>query len=159
MVVTNNRWYSSVPWEAGYDISADQTEFATSLRIPFLTSPYPSRDYRFGIVVNTDDNALWRGEVPTDEEVTVIAAVRNSYTDYFFPMTNVFRREMEAYAPYDIEGGKPGHYFIKRADGSWAYRRSQWSSGPEFVPDIRDTPATLAEIIDRAELRFQHTNV
>ena len=155
MTENRNRWYTGRPWTPGYDISRHQTEFATNLRIPFLTTPFPRRDYRFGVVVNTDDNALWRGEVPTDEEVEVIANVRNAYTDYFFSETNAFRAEMEAFAPYDVEGGKPCYYFVKNVDGSWAYRRSQWNEGPYFRPSYPETTMTLAEVIELAELHYE----
>jgi len=143
----DNRWYRRT-WEPGFDLSRHQTEFATALRIPFLTDPFPYEYYRFGIVVNTDENALWRGEVPTDEEGRGRCGIRNAYFDYLFPQPDAFRVEMEAFAPYDIESGKPCHYFIKRSDGSWAYRRSQWTGAPDFLPELGDAPMTLAELIE-----------
>ena len=147
-----NRWYTGKPWEPGFDISRHQTEFATSVRIPFLTDPHPSRSYRFGIIVNTDNDALplWRGEVPTDQEVEAVASIRNAYVDYWFPEPNAFRAEMEAFAPYDIEGGKPCYYVLKRADGSWAYHRSQWTDS-RFLPTVEEPSMTLTELIDRFE--------
>jgi len=154
MTENGNRWYRGKLWIPGFDISRHQTEFATGLRVPFLTDPYPDRDYRFGIVVNTDDNAIWRGEVPTNEEVQVIADVRNAYVNYMFSEPNALRTEMEAFCPYDIEGGKPCYYFIKRGNGSWAYRCSKWRSH-DFVPELRGTPMTLAEVIDRADLHYE----
>lgn len=153
MTENQNRWYKGT-WEPRTDISPHQTDFATKLRVPFLATPYPSRDYRFGIIVGFDDWPL-RGEIPTNEEVEVIASVRNAYTDYFFPEPNAFRTEMEGFAPYDIEGGHPCRYFIKRADGGWAFRVNTWSRGPEFVPWVTEPAMTLAEIIDLADLHYE----
>lgn len=154
MTGNRNRWYTGRPWEPGLDISPHQTEFATALRVPFLTSPYPTWNYVTGIVVSDD---LWRGVVPTDEEVEVVAAARQSYQDYFFSEPNTFRAEMEAFAPYDVDGSAVGFYFIKKVDESWAYRRRTWSQGPTFVPDFRDAPMTLAEVIEHGGLHWERT--
>jgi len=150
--MTQNRWYRGT-WDPGHDISPKQTDFATSLRVPFLTSPYPGRNYVAGIIV--DDGDVWRGEVPTDEEVEVVAGIRQAYQDYFFPTPNAFRAEMEAFAPYDVDGTAVAIYFIKKADGSWAYRRGTWRDGYTFRPGYDETPMTLAEVIDRADLHWE----
>ena len=149
--MTDNRFFRGT-WEQDGDISPLQTEFATANRIPFLTSPYPRWCYVTGIIV---EDHLYRGEIPTDEEVGVIAEVRKSYQDYFFPEPNAFRAEMERFAPYDIDGGAAGFYFIKKRDGNWAYRRSTWTQGRLFVPSFDETPMTLAEVIDSGSLRLK----
>ncbi len=93
-----NRWFTGRPWEPE-DISPHQTEFATSLRVPFLNSIYPRWNFITGIAV--DD--LYNGIAPTDEEVEVVSELVKSYKDYFFGQ-NAFRMEMEAFAPYASMG-------------------------------------------------------
>jgi hypothetical protein len=144
-----NPWFHGT-WEPGHDISPQQTEFATALRVPFLTSPYPGRRYTTGIVI---DDSLWHGIVPTDEEVEVVARVLTSYQDYFFPKPNRFRSAMEEFAPYDIDGGAVRFYFIKRPDGTWAFRRNSWGDRV-FWPELHEEPKTLEEVISLGSLRW-----
>lgn len=148
---STNRWYRTT-WDPGTDISPAQTEFATAQRVPFLSSPYPRRGYISGIVV---DDTLWHGIVPTNEEVEVVAGVIRSYLDYFFPKPNAFRQEMEEFAPYDVDNGAVAFYFIKKPDGSWAYRRHTWQDSYTFRPGYDETPLTLAEVIERGDLRWR----
>lgn len=147
----NNRWFNGT-WDPGTDISPHQTDLATQLRVPLLTSAHPKYFYVTGIIV---DDWLWHGEVPTDEEVEVIGAIRKDYQDYFFPEPNHFRTQMEAFAPYDIDGGANGFLFLKRGDDNWAYNRRTWSSGPSLVPSYDQPPMTLEEVIDAGRLRLE----
>ena len=144
-----NRWFTGRPWEPE-DISPHQTEFATSLRVPFLNSIYPRWNFITGIAV--DD--LYNGIAPTDEEVEVVSELVKSYKDYFFGQ-NAFRMEMEAFAPYDLDGGAIGFYFIKHADETWSYRRSSWRDGYPFRPGYDEPKMTLQEVIERGDLRWQ----
>jgi hypothetical protein len=98
------------------DISPAQTEFATSLRIPFLSSANPRWNHITGIVVC--DNILDHGIVPTEDEVAVVAAHLVEYRNHWFNQS--FQRAMAHFAPYDIDGGANLGYYMKRPDGRWA---------------------------------------
>jgi len=146
----DGQWYRGT-WDAGNDISPDQTEFATSLRVPFLTTPFPTQRYVSGIIV---DEQLWRGIVPTDEEVETVSSILSSYLDYFFPAPNPYCDEMQQFAPYDIDNGAVPFYFIKYPDGTWAYRRHSWTGTHLFMPAQSEGPMTLDEVIDHGRLRW-----
>lgn len=51
------------------DISLQQTELASSLRISILTSEYPRWNYVTGIVVRDAKHWGWPGIMPTDDEI------------------------------------------------------------------------------------------
>lgn len=141
-----NRWFRGT-WDPGFDISPEQSEFATENRVPFLTSPYPRRNYHVGIVVD-DQLQLGRGLVPTDEEVLAVAEFGKARLDFWFAKPNRYREEMEGFAPYDIDTS-PAIYFMKYANGGWGYRIGTWT-GPEFLPSWQEAPATIQEVIKRA---------
>jgi hypothetical protein len=130
------------------DISPKQTELATSLRIPFINNPYPRWYYVTAIVVSTDPR-LWRGLMPTDDEVRVVASFNDEYRQYFY--NEWWKGRMREFAPYDIDGGAVGRYLIKHANGGWGYRRSTWQYGPEFVPTWSSEPEDLVSVLDRCQ--------
>ena len=145
----DGRWYKGT-WEPGIDVSPEQTEFATANRVLFVTTPYPRNKYVGGIVVS-DEDLLWRGQIPTEEEVTLVAEFIRARIDKWFPKPNRYREEMEQYAPYDIDTA-PSVYFIKYPHGGWGYRVSTWR-GMEFLPNHHDPAMTLEKVIDRANNR------
>lgn len=49
-------------YHPGDNITAEQTELATILRVPLLTTAYPSWHYITGIVVNEGDDVTGRGD-------------------------------------------------------------------------------------------------
>lgn len=135
------------PWEAGTDISPEQTELATRLRIPFLSSPYPRWNYITGIVVSD----LYQGIVPTEDEVTVVAGFLREYCDRWYYAH--FCAQMERFAPYDIDGGANLSYFIKFTHGGWAYRKRTWTSGPSWVPEPNQSAKTIEQVLDQLRSR------
>lgn len=116
-------------WEPENDISPEQTELATSLRVPFLTSEYPRWNYITGIVVR-NETYFQVGIVPTDDEVREVAAHLENYCTYY---RQSFRDAMKHFAPYDIDGGANLGWYMKRPDGGWCYRKRTWS-GPQWWP-------------------------
>jgi hypothetical protein len=142
-----NRWYVGT-WDPGSDISPEQTTFATANRVPFLTSPHPSRNYLIGIVV---DDLVRNSPLPTAKEVIVVAKYAKARLDFWFPKPNRYREEMEAFAPYDIDTA-PGVRFMKYANGGWGYRITTWN-GPEFLPSWQEPPVTIQAVIERVKKR------
>jgi len=126
------------------DISPAQTELATSLRVPFVTNPYPRWFYVTAVVVSDD---LWRGLVPTDDEVRMVSSFAEEYREHWYNAT--WKAKMARFAPYDIDGGAVGTYFIKHANGGWGYRKHTWQYGPQFVPQHGDDPQPLPKVLDR----------
>ncbi|WP_100513949.1 hypothetical protein [Mycobacteroides abscessus] len=124
------------------DISDRQSELATSLRIPILTSEYPSWHYITGIVVN-DRASGWPSVMPTDDEIREVGAHLESYCQYY---NQGFRNAMKEFAPYDIDGGANLGYYMKRPRGGWSYRKRTWQSGPHWWPADTDT-MTLTEVL------------
>jgi hypothetical protein len=131
----------------GDDISPEQTELATSLRVPFITTPYPRWFYVTAVVVS-DDKYLWRGLVPTEDEVRMVASFNEAYREYWY--RDSFKEHMARNAPYDIDGGAVGRYLIKHENGGWGYRKHTWEYGPQFVPEWNAAPEPLEAVLDRA---------
>lgn len=127
----------------GHDISPKQTEFATGLRIPFLTSPYPRWEYITGIVV--EDGPAWSAIAPTDEEVRLIAEFLKEYNERWYGSS--FINAMREFAPYDIDSSANLAYFRKNSNGGWNYRKRTWS-GIEWGPSFTDKVHTLEEVIE-----------
>lgn len=117
-------------WEPENDISPKQTEFATALRVPILTSEYPRWNYITGIVVR-DEQFHEVGIMPTEDEIAQVGAHLESYCEYY---RQSFRDAMKALAPYDIDGGANLGYYMKRPDGGWCYRKRTWRYGPHWWP-------------------------
>ena len=134
--------YDGRTWAPGDDISPQQTELATSLRVPFLTSAYPRWNYITGIVISEDD--LGRGIVPTEDEIRQIAAQLQSYYPVYRPG---FHRAMTQFAPYDIDSGANLGYYRKHPDGGWFYRKRTWESPPWWPSRAETMP--LADILER----------
>lgn len=112
------------------DISDQQTEFATNLRIPILATAYPRWNYITGIVVC--DDILNHGIMPIDDEITAVAAQLQDYSTYY---QQAFLDAMRQFAPYDIDGGANLGYYLKRPDGWWTYRKRTWES-PRFSKKV-----------------------
>ena len=134
-------------WDAGTDISPEQTEFATELRVPFLTSPYPRWNYITGIVVGEGDNFPWPLSLPSEEEVTMVAEFLTEYNDHWYG-ANSYRHHMMEFAPYDLDGDANLAYFRKHPNGGWGYRMRTWT-GPEWAPGFNDPAMPLEQVIDR----------
>ncbi len=130
-------------WRA-VDISFEQSDFATGLRIPFLRTPYP--EWAFVIAVVVDGS---QGVAPTEEEVAVLAAHLQQYKQCCY--SGEFRRRMERFAPYDMDRSANLGVFMKRPDGSWFWRKRSWRDGPTWLPEPGSTPMTLAEVIAKSQ--------
>lgn len=133
------------------DISAEQTERATSLRIPFLSTSSPEWAYITGIVVG--GSWIDNGVVPTEAEVEAIAGHLEDYCVRWYRAS--FREAMREFAPYDIEGAANLGYYMKRPGGGWCYRKKTWDRGPRWLPMADDPAATVEEVIDRNVNRFR----
>ncbi|MEE3066596.1 MAG: hypothetical protein VYA67_22085 [Actinomycetota bacterium] len=112
-------------WDGQADISPEQTELATSLRVPFLSSSHPRWNYITGIVVC--DDILDHGIVPTEDEVREVGAYLTAYRDRW--LRESFQKAMAHLAPYDIDGGANAGFYMKRPDGFWVYRKRTWTQG------------------------------
>ena len=128
------------------DVSPKQTELATSLRVPFITTPYPRWFYVTAVVVS-NEKYLWQGLVPTEDEVRMVASFNEQYREHWY--RDSFKEHMARNAPYDIDGGAVGRYLIKHANGGWGYRRHTWEYGPCFVPEWNVEPQPLEYALDR----------
>ena len=109
------------------DISPQQTEFATNLRIPILATSNPRWSYITGIVV-CDSRYFTTGIMPTEDEITLVATQLAQYNTWY---RQSFIEAMKHFAPYDIDGGANLGYYLKRPDGQWTYRKRTWDS-PRF---------------------------
>ena len=139
--------YNRRIWDPSDDISPAQTEFATSLRIPLLTSAYPRSSYITGIVIR--DEGIGQGIEPTDDEVAAVATRLKEYCDYWY--RDSFKRKMERFAPFDIDSGANLGYFTKREDGGWAYRKRTWNRGPSWIPTFDSPIETIQQVIGRTQ--------
>lgn len=131
-------------WEPYNDISAEQTAFATALRIPLLATSQPHWSYITGVVVGTGefpDNGI----VPTDAEIRVIADRLEEYCSRWYRTS--FRAAMKRRGPFDIDGAANLGYFLKRPSGSWVYRKRTWDRGPYWAPN--NELLSLHEVIGR----------
>src|ERR1035437_3194114 len=118
-------------WDgADHDISDQQTEFATSLRIPILATSCPCWNYITGIVVC--DDILNHGIMPCEDEISAVAAQLAKYNTWY---RRSFVDAMHHLGPYDIDGGANLGYYLKQPDGWWTYRKTTWSS-PRFSKKI-----------------------
>ena|SRR6478672_11280333 len=131
------------------DISHSQTEYATSLRVPLLSTFNPRWYYITGIVVREDSRFPNSGLMPTEEEVGLVADRLQTYCKRWYRES--FLQRMRAFAPFDIDGSANLAYFLKRDDGGWAYRKRTWDHGPLWLP-LWDAPAeSLTDVIARTE--------
>ncbi|MEJ2886135.1 hypothetical protein [Actinomycetospora aeridis] len=131
------------------DISPQQTELATSLRVPFVTNEYHRWNYVCSVVVVEPNKwSPWAGLLPTDDEARMIASFIDEYREHWYRDT--FKAVMAEFAPYDIDGGANLAILRKRPeDGGWQYRKRTWESGPHWWPDRESEPLTLAAVLDR----------
>lgn len=132
-------------WTPEDDISPEQTEYATSLRIPLLATSQPRWFYITGIVVG--DTLLEEGVMPDENELAAIAERLEEYCSHWYLQS--FREAMMGFAPYDIDGGANLAYFIKHCNGGWAYRKRTWCIGPYWMPQRDDPPLSLQQVLDR----------
>lgn len=128
------------------DISPEQTGLATSLRIPFITNPYPCWFYVTAVVVSHDPH-LWKGLMPAEDEVRMVASFNDQYREHWY--RDSYKQKMREFAPYDIDGGAVGRYLVKHVNGGWGYRKHTWQSGPAFVPQWNEAPERLELVLDR----------
>lgn len=129
----------------GTDLSPLQSELATSLRIPFITSSHPRWYYVTAVVVEDD---LYGAAVPTDDELRMVASFNDQYREHWY--RDSYKQKMREFAPFDIDGGAVGRYLIKYAKtGGWGFRRHTWQYGPTFVPTWKDKPQPLVVVLDR----------
>lgn len=113
-------------WEdtAG-DISEHQSELASSLRVPILSTAYPRWNFITGVVV-CEQQYRDHGIMPTDDEIRLLGAHLAEYNKYYL---QAFIDAMKHFAPYDIDGGANLGYYMKRPDGGWCYRKRTWDGG------------------------------
>lgn len=125
-----------------------QTEFATSLRIPFLKTWCPTWAYIVGIVVCDD---IWPTAPVTDDEVKLLAEFLDSYNSYWYgPPGSMMRKRMAAFADYDIDIGANGMYFRKRSGVGWCYHKRTWDRGPIWMPIPEEGSKSLEDILQLA---------
>ena len=139
--------YKRRTWEdTDGDISDKQTEHATHLRIPFLTSSHPRWNYVTGIVV--EHNILDMGIVPTMDEVEQVGAWLQRYNRYYNPQ---FLSVMREFAPFDIDGAANLGYLMKRAEDDWYYVKRSWQHGGWWPLPHKEgrEPQTLTAILER----------
>lgn len=136
-----------MPWTPHEDISLKQTELATSLRVPFIKHPYPRWYYVVAVVVPDERRPVWHGEMPTDDELRMVASFIDEYREYWY--RDSYKQKMRDLAPYDIDGGAVGTYLVKHANGGWGYRKHTWEYGPCFVPMYNADPEPLEQVLDR----------
>lgn len=127
------------------DISV-HSDLAVSLRIPLISTPYPRWYYVTAVVVSTDPH-LWRGLMPTDDELRIVGSFNDEYREHWY--RDSWKQHMRDFAPYDIDGGAVGRYLVKHENGGWGYRKHTWQYGPEFVPSWDSEPADLVTVLDR----------
>lgn len=118
-------------------------DFAESLRLPLVTSPYPRWHFITAVVVGED---LWQAVRPTDDELRVVASFHDEYVAYWYQESGFKKLMMER--PFDVDGGANGRILMKRADGDWAFRRRSWV-GMEFVPAWNAEPQSLTWVLDK----------
>lgn len=115
-------------WDGQADISPQQTEYATSLRVPLLASAYPQWNYITGIVVC--EGIVDHGIMPTEDEITEVGAYLVAYRDKWLRQS--FQDAMAQLAPYDIDDGANAGFYMKRPDGHWVYRKLTWTQGKRW---------------------------
>lgn len=123
-------------WE---DVQRD--EFAESLRVPLVTSPYPSWRYITAVVVSD----LWRGVRPSDDELRVVASFHEEYCSRWY---RGGQRQKMAECPFDLDGAANGRFLVKRANGGWGFRQVSWRVGPLFSPAFDAEPWDLVRVLD-----------
>lgn len=122
----------------------ERDEFAESLRLPLIDSPYPRWCYITAVVVSSNPY-LWQGIRPSDDELRAVASFHQEYVDHWYRDSwKVRMRER----PFDIDGGANGRYLIKYPHGGWACKLATWRHGP--VPAQRDEPQSLMAVLARA---------
>src|SRR5687768_17693511 len=89
-------------------------EFAESLRLPIISTPYPRWCYITAVMVGTYP---WEhiGIRPSDDELRVIASFHQEYLNHWYNQ-HWLRRMAER--PFDLDGGANMVIFTKRADGA-----------------------------------------
>lgn len=126
-----------------YDAKRDDP--LTALRIPVVSSPYPSWKYEVALVISEGD--LWPGMRPTDAEVRQIAA----YIGYRMEWYNEGWRAKMRKRPLDTDSGTNTVTLLKRAEGDWCYRRMTFQHGPWPFFDMEQR-FTLEQLLDHIHL-------
>lgn len=127
------------------DVSGWQTDLATNLRVPLVTSSHPRWTYVTAIVVGEDmPKGDYEGMLPTEAEVRMVASFCDEYRERTYRPG--FAALMRDFAPFDIDSSANLGYLRKDDAGGWHYRKRTWRSGPMW-----STPhegATLVELLD-----------
>lgn len=120
-------------------------EFAESLRLPIISSPYPRWCYVTAVMVG---EYPWEGmsQRPTDDELRAVASFHDEYVTHYYNERWIAKM---AARPFDLDGSAVGRYLVKYNHGGWGYRRSTWQYGPCFVPTAEDEPSDLIAVMDR----------
>lgn len=134
------------------DLSDQQSELATQLRIPILKSFYPRWNYVTGVVVEKWFD-VYEGVMPTDDELVKIAEWLEQYNQYY---NQRYLNEMKEFAPYDIDGGANFHFLIKYADGTWGHKKPSWQGHAWPLPLLHPEHygKTLDEILDKTRANW-----
>lgn len=131
-----------------YCISGAQTEYATTLRIPFLSTSEPIRAYLIGVVIDEHAHPLPYGVAPDNDEVAALAEHLEDYCRRFYRETA--RQAMRERGPFDIDSAANLGYYLKRPDGTWCYRKRTWDTGVSYwFPPVGGIPETLEQLIAR----------
>lgn len=133
-------------WPYADDIVV-RDEFAESLRLPLISTPYPRWCYITAVVVNPESQLPgWAGVRPTDAELCAVASFHQEYIDNWY--NEGWKRKMRA-RPFDLDCVANGRYLIKYPHGGWGYRHATWQGGPDFVPLAREEPQSLLTVLAR----------
>jgi hypothetical protein len=114
-------------------------------RFPIVSNAYPRWCYVTAVTVGD----IWHGEVPTDDELRIVASFHAEYVERWYRES--YKAEMRRKYPFDVDGGANGRILIKYEHGGWGFRRSSWTQGPMFVPTFMDEPMTLVQVLDREQ--------
>lgn len=146
-------------WPFGTD--ALQNDPLTERRIPVVTSFNPLWHYTMAFLgTNEDTGQEWdppwlfaSALRPTEDEVVMLDSFR-LYHRHYWSTAWGYRMELLDNRPLDVDSVKGATVFIKYGPDDWAYRNTQWTSGPTFVPgppNSRGTegPLRLDQVMDR----------
>lgn len=128
---------------------ADRTHrWVAQHRLPVVSSASPQWNYHVAVVLDPHSRNFPAVE-PCESEAAQLASYLR------FVLSRCYRpswiEAMAASCPFDIDGSTVTRTFLKRRDGSWAYRQSTWTHGPWPFPNSPKTNFTLVELLDKIE--------
>lgn len=106
----------------------DNARLIGNYRWPVVSSPYTHWSYVTALVVNPDEEALWRAVMPTDAEIAVINSFHEEYIAHWY--NTGWLNQMRQKHPVDVDGGANTRCLMKVADCNWKYRLASWEHGP-----------------------------